>query len=68
MFFKTFAEKERERKGARYDADMRKARSRANSAGMRRCDCNSCRVPGQSAQDVPNRLYGATVNHEGDAV
>lgn len=35
---------------------------RVNSKGIVRCD------PAESGQDVPNRLFGATINHEGDAV
>lgn len=34
MFFKTFAEKQREQKGARYDADMRRAKASARTVSV----------------------------------
>jgi hypothetical protein len=57
---------------------------RINSAGILRCDCALCREPlstfptveeaapispeAWAALPVPNRLYGAEINHEGDAI
>lgn len=56
---------------------------RTNSAGVLRCDCALCADPSDlhwqllpqyerelaaERADVPNRLYGATINHKGEAV